>query len=353
MRHSALSTPSRVGFVGIGVLALLLAAGCGSGPAKKAIAAKHPKAVPVASPTPPHRAATCPLSGQPAPGGQVPPRPALAVKIGNDEPALPQSGLDYADVVFEEPIEGGITRLVAVFQCRQAPQVGPIRSTRFVDSEVVARLSHPIFAYAGGIIPDENLIASADDLAVNAIGAASGAFYRSADRQPPENLYGSTQAMWGLSSSRTPPAPLFSYSAGPPAGSPVAQATLGWSTYYSVVWTWDPHSGAFERTEYGSVEHTSDGVPVLANNVLVLRVQTYPGPYAEDRFDTHGVRSVLYGSGSAVLLRNGVAVTGTWRSPAVSDPFTFATAAGATMQLAPGTTWVELLPSTGSFATTP
>src|SRR5579885_2020678 len=71
----------------------------------------------------------CPLTGQPTASG-VPQRPALAVKVDNYPDARPQSGLDKADIVFEEPVEGGITRLVAVFQCSQASLVGPIRSAR-------------------------------------------------------------------------------------------------------------------------------------------------------------------------------------------------------------------------------
>ena len=60
----------------------------------------------------------CPLTGLPAPNGSVPQRPAMAVKIDNYPAGRPQSGLDKADIVFEEPVEGGITRYAAVFQCR-------------------------------------------------------------------------------------------------------------------------------------------------------------------------------------------------------------------------------------------
>ena len=69
---------------------------------------------------PPCRRAACPLTGAPAPGGAVPARPALAVKIGNYPGDRPSAGLNQADIVFEEPVEGAITRLVAVFQCQGA-----------------------------------------------------------------------------------------------------------------------------------------------------------------------------------------------------------------------------------------
>lgn len=79
---------------------------------------------------PPGPVAFCPLRGTPAPGGIVPPRPALAIKIGNYTGDRPSAGLNQADIVFEEPVEGGITRYVAVFQCqdrvaRRPDPVGP------------------------------------------------------------------------------------------------------------------------------------------------------------------------------------------------------------------------------------
>jgi hypothetical protein len=71
---------------------------------------------------------TCPLTGVPAPGGAVPARPALGIKIGNYPNDRPSSGLNNANIVFEEPVEGAITRLVAVFQCQSAALVGDLRS---------------------------------------------------------------------------------------------------------------------------------------------------------------------------------------------------------------------------------
>ena len=109
--------------------------------------------------------ALCPLTGTPAPGGVVPDRPALAIKIDNyslgpaPAEARPQSGLDYADIIFEEQVEGSITRYAAVFQCREAPgTVGPVRSARWTDIQMLSQLGHPIFVHVGGITPVLDLI---------------------------------------------------------------------------------------------------------------------------------------------------------------------------------------------------
>src|SRR5580698_834968 len=95
----------------------------------------------------------CPLTGAPAPPGGVPQRPALAVKVDNYPDARPQSGLDQADIVFDEPVEGGITRFAAVFQCQSPTLVGPIRSARAVDLQIMDQLSKPILVHVGGINP--------------------------------------------------------------------------------------------------------------------------------------------------------------------------------------------------------
>src|SRR5664279_4727158 len=106
-------------------------------------------------------APTCPLTGTPAPGGVVPARPALATKIGNYTDDRPSSGLNQADIVFEEPVEGSYTRLVAVFQCQGAALVGDLRSARQPDVAILSQLSNPLFVHAGGINPVLALLAGA------------------------------------------------------------------------------------------------------------------------------------------------------------------------------------------------
>jgi len=80
----------------------------------------------------------CPLTGEPAPHGAVPDRPALAIKVENAPEARPQSGMDKADVVYEEVVEGGVVRFMAVFQSQDAAEVGPVRSVRPVDPDIVS-----------------------------------------------------------------------------------------------------------------------------------------------------------------------------------------------------------------------
>ena len=95
----------------------------------------------------------CPLTGLAPRDGHVPQRAALAVKVENLAQARPQWGLDAADIVFEEPVEGGITRFIAVYQCHVTSRIEPVRSARFVDIDILRPLGHILFAYSGAIQP--------------------------------------------------------------------------------------------------------------------------------------------------------------------------------------------------------
>ena len=91
----------------------------------------------------------------------MPARPALGIKIGNYVGDRPSAGLNQADIVFEEPVEGAITRILAVFQCHEAPLVGDMRSAREPDVGILSQFSDPLFVHAGGINPVIALLASA------------------------------------------------------------------------------------------------------------------------------------------------------------------------------------------------
>ncbi|HEX3948198.1 MAG TPA: DUF3048 domain-containing protein, partial [Acidimicrobiales bacterium] len=138
-----------------GAAGAVLLAGCSSG----SPAPKPPPKTTTTSTVPATTTSTapvvdCPLTGSPVPGsGGVPARPALAVKITNYVAGRPQTGLDKADIVFEEPVEGGITRYAAVFQCQDAPLVGPVRSARNIDIGILGELGTPLLVHVGGIDP--------------------------------------------------------------------------------------------------------------------------------------------------------------------------------------------------------
>ena len=201
--------------------------------------------------------------------GQVPPRAALGVKIDDTERGRPQSGLVQADVVFEEMVEGGLTRLLAVFQSQDPDTVGPVRSARSTDLFILAELGQPLFAWSGANPTFAAAVEAADLLDVG-VGAAPDAYRREPDRPAPYNLYAAPEllraAVAGDSAASVPPPPLFSYrdEGAPLSGAgvePVAEfrttGSGGLST--GIAWDWDAASSSWLRSQDGTPHVDRDG----------------------------------------------------------------------------------------------
>jgi len=287
---------------------------------------------------------TCPLTGAPPPSGGVPSRPALAVKVDNYPTARPQSGLEKADIVFEEPVEGGVTRYVAVFQCQDAPLVGPIRSARYPDVGILDLLNHPIFVHVGGIDPIQAMIRNANDDNYDL-------YYKGAiiqhppGRVAPFDTYISTAAAWGANTSDTSvPSPLFSYSSATPVGTPVTGVHIPFSGTSNETWTWSPTVKAWMLSYSGLASILNSGVPVSATNVVIMHVVTNNGPWLENNVGGYEVEVTSAGSGQLQVLRGGKMLIGTWHRAGLNSPLQLLTASGSTLDLQPGNTWVELVP---------
>ena len=137
--------------------------------------------------------AVAPLTGLPQPDAARLARPALIVKIDNVQDARPQAGITKADVVFEEEVEGGLTRLAAVFQSADGDPVGPVRSTRTSDIDIVSLLNHPLYAFSGG---NRRFVTEIDASGMVDVGysARPGDYYTSRGAAP-HNLYTRTSAL--------------------------------------------------------------------------------------------------------------------------------------------------------------
>jgi len=294
---------------------------------------------------------SCPLTDTPAPGGVVPHRPALMVKIGNEPGAArPQSGLNEADIVYDTPAEGFIMRYVAVYQCNNASAIGPTRSVRWVDYHMIARpFYNPILAFAGGI--DQNQAGVKADSAwlsgVNLLDVSSSVAWRINSRPVPDNLFTSTAALYGyFSKLKTPPPPQFSYSAKPASqATPASSLAINFSYGTDVVWEWNAQKQLWMHT----YSKTPD-IDVLTNqqvsttNIVVEIVKYTLGPHIESTGGTGDVQSQMLGSGTGYILRNGTSVKVTWHRTDEIAPTTFTDAAGQKVMLAPGRTWVEIVP---------
>jgi hypothetical protein len=289
---------------------------------------------------------TCPLTGVSAAGGKVPHRAALAVKVENHPDARPQAGLNEADIVVEEPVEGGYTRFIAVFQCGGSDRVGPVRSGRTTDPDYLRQLGPAVFAYAGAVPMIERAVPEAGLTDVN-YDIAVGAYTRDDLREAPHNVYTTTAALWKAGRSKVgAPAPVFTYADAYDGRSKrVAGVHLSYSWVSDVYWRWSRRENVWLRS-HGDVPHAVEGgEQVSATNVVVQVVQV----------TASGIRDVagnaspdvrLTGSGKAYVLRDGRLIVGRWERPSVDDVTRFIAKDGTEIALAPGRTWVELLPST-------
>ncbi len=324
----------------VGVLALgLLVCACSSGGGQ--VAAKH-RQVPTTTTTqgPP----VAPLTGLPDPTGQSFTRPALSVKIENAPEARPQTGLQSADVVYEQVVEYGITRFMAVFNSNLPPVVGPIRSGRIMDPDLFAPLGG-IFVYSGGIQATEDAINATPGVHVIVDTGSGGALFRDNSKAAPHNLYGHTDQLLAMGGKPTPPPALFQYL--PPnvafPGATVNAFTIKYDpTYGAPTYTWDPGSGTWKRTIGTTPFVTSDGGQVAPNNVIIEFTSTaLPSPEA-GAFNT-------VGSGDAWVFSGGKFVQGKWARSSRTMVTQFTDLGGAPIRLTPGRTWVEFEPEIATY----
>lgn len=290
---------------------------------------------------------TAPLTGLPDPGGAALTRPALTVKIENDPNALPQWGVNEADVVYEEIVNGGITRLAAVFNSQAPSKVGPVRSVRPTDTQIVWPLGG-IFAFSGGAAYAIDSIETAPVKLIDE-DAAGAAMFRDPDLVAPYNLFASAPALFAFKGTPTPPPALFTYRAAgaKPAGTPATRVVVGFPSIYPVTWTWDTATASWDRTLFGQPDVTGTGQRESPQNVIVMFVNYVNG------IGTMNSYADLQGSGPVSVFTDGREIQGTWsRGDSKADILDYTTAAGKQIALTPGQTWVELLNTGASLSVT-
>ena len=287
------------------------------------------------------RAAAWPLTGEPAPDEAATQRRVISVKIDNIAVARPQTGLNEADVVYEELAEGGITRFNALFQSHSPRRLGPVRSARPPDIHIVHQYN-AMFAYAGANSIVEQMIASANIDDLN-FGVVSGPYSRSSQRRAPHNLYVNLVALRQAAASKGYPAEAtprdLSFGAPPEGGTSAETANVTFNASNRIVWRWDASTKAFKRSINGAPQvDTNTGAPYAAANVVVLFADEVQGSRkgtTDFRLDTQG---------DALVYRDGRRFDARWTAAEDSPP-TFTTANDAALPLAKGQTWIEVLPS--------
>lgn len=289
--------------------------------------------------------ATYPLLGTPITDAAAATRPVIVAKIDNHPAARPQSGLNKTDIVFEENVEA-LTRFAAVFHSQGSDPVGPLRSGRTQDIDMLGSLNKPLFAWSGGNRLVTQAINKSDFVNVGySASRGKGGYYRAKDRKIPHNLYAKTSNLWTLApAGAAAPVPQFTYrgssDAKPATSTPIDGAKV--SMYnVKVYWKWDAATGNFirfsENLKRELEPHMADDGQVNTKNVVVLYVT-----YVRSKADRKSPNALTTGKGTGYVLTDGGLIPINWERSNRLVPFTITDASGAVVRMTPGRTWVEM-----------
>jgi hypothetical protein len=280
-----------------------------------------------------------PLTGLPDATGTSPTRAAVVVKVDNvpGDGRPPQAGIEIADVVYEEPVEG-TTRLAAVFHSTIPPRVGPVRSTRFLDPGIVWPIGG-MYVYSGGTADKVAAIKASPMQTVDENGLQqAGARQRDSQFRAPHNLFALMEPLlaWDQVQSHTPPPALFTFLAGgqPFNGTPASKIEINNDT--NAEYTWDAASGRWQRSAL--IDATGQVKPHLAES----GTQIAPANVIVQKIGGVNDKAQLVGNGQAWVCTQGKCTAATWRRSDLGGVTEFVDANGAVLALTPGSTWVHL-----------
>lgn len=261
----------------------------------------------------------------------------LAVKIDNVPGARPQTGLDAADVVYAEQVEGGLSRLMAVFASTLPKAVGPVRSARESDLELLRQFHEPTLAFSGA---QRRLLPLIDNAPLNPEppGKVSGAWYRGAGKAAPHNLYLHPQQLVGSAPGEAALTTGFRFGAAPAGGTPETSRTVRFPSA-RFTFTWSAERERWLVAMDGTPTVTTDGTSVAPATVVIQHVKIRKSKY-HDVLGNNSPYTESVGSGTAQVLRDGRAFDANWTRPDAADGTRFTAPDGTPMNFAQGQVWV-------------
>lgn len=287
-------------------------------------------------------------------------KPVLVVKVENDPTVRPQYGLGGADIVFEELVEGGITRFAAIFQSQFPKEIGPVRSVRHVDASIAAPVAD-LFAFSGGARPTLNYLRGNLPSSIPLLTEGASGFHRTNYHYPPHNLYlDPIKLIASQKKSTTEVKPYFSMgtraisnSTGVVKASAKAKVTKGvnlqFSSFERPSWTWSGKRQAWVRSDGGVPAMTvmpAGTQRIQAINLVVLRVSSTDAGY-RDPAGNFVPRTIFTGTGTGYLLAEGKRLPIKWSKPSLTSYVVLRDSEGNRVSLEAGNTWVEMVPLDG------
>ncbi len=306
-----------------------------------------PTPPPPPTPTPTPEPPPAPPPVDPLTGGEVVAAPVIGVKIDNTSAGLPQYGLADADVVYVEQVEGGLTRLLAVFHSTLPTEVGPVRSVRSTDAELLPVFGAPALVFSGGAGGPVSALAATSAIAVSEDNGDPG-FSRSRSAPSPYNLHADLQEIARSVGGISQPNNIgFVFAASDPRVEAGSSATSLAVQFQAARTEFTFADGQYRLLRSGDPQSDAEGAPVVADNVLFQSVDFEPDGTV-DSVGSPSFASHTVGSGTFRMFRDGHELSGTWSRPAADQPTQYLDGAGQPVPFKPGKTWVALVPSSAS-----
>jgi hypothetical protein len=328
------------------VMLVLLAAACGTDDGSSTVSAPTPTPTPTSdvepeptsTPTPtPTPGTPAPLTGVPADDPGALERPVVAVKVDNLAPARPQAGLEDADLVMVELVEGA-TRFIALYHSTDPGVVGPVRSGRLAEADLMPPFT-PIYVMSGAHGPVGQELRGAIDVVLEE--GQGGGWFRDSARRAPHNLFATATDIWASAPEQPAPEQFWAFDPDTPAGGSDAPGlTAAYPRAGASRWDWDDAEGRWLRSQDGGPHTNVDGDQLGADNVVVIRMDAV----ANERRPFEPI-----GEGPATVFRDGQEFDARWRKASRTEHIEVLAPDGEPFPLKPGQTWLELLPTTGEL----
>jgi hypothetical protein len=299
------------------------------------------------SATPPPPAAVNPFTGV----GPVPKTPTVIVKIDDTAPGRPQVGIDKADIVYVEAVEGGLTRLAAVFGSVKPTTVGYVRSTRPSDPDLFLQFGKITEAYSGGA---HDSLPRVRRSGITSWSNDAGAAYYSRQSHPGDHGYINLvlNVRKVAAHVKTPRPKSIGWTFDPSlaglGATPALKISTAVSGSYSpgagtpVTFRWSAKLKKYVRYIDGTAQKAADGKTIAATNVIVQFCKVVSHPQDTDVAGNPSQFTYTVGTGKVLVFRQGKRIAGTWSRPKTSSGTTLRTTTGKPLPLNPGNTWVVL-----------
>lgn len=296
--------------------------------------------------TPPPPEYNCPLDGTKVTSFAATEKRPVLVQVDNAPAARPQSGLSQADIVYEAMAEGDVTRFSAIFACREVDAIGPVRSARLINLELVPEYT-ALLSNSGSSRGTSDALEAAALPNINDPSYPQ-AYWRVDDRAAPHDMMTSTSNIRNAAESVGIPATykvtplLFKDDAPAPA---VTSIGVPYSGIADVSYRYDPGSNSWQRFIGGEPHIDSlNGAQISPKNVVIQYVNISDSDIEEDAGGNMGLIFGLQGTGRVQVFRDGQMVEGTWERTGESSVTWYLDASGKPIPLNRGLTFVQLVP---------